>query len=58
MKTILSRKLIVTVATVALIALNKKLGLNLGTESIMAIAASVAAYCVGQGWADSKETKE
>lgn len=52
-----SRKLIATVALAVLVVLNRKFALGLDATDLGTIAATVAAYCVGQGMVDGQAAK-
>lgn len=55
MEKLLSRKLLVAVITLAVIALNRKLGLNLDADSIMAMLGLSGAYVASQAAVDFKK---
>jgi len=50
-----SRKLWVTIITGVLVAFNKKAGLNLSEEAIMALAGLSAAYVIGMSYVDKSD---
>ena len=54
MDKLLSRKLIVAVVTLIVIALNKKLGLNIDADGIMAMLGLSGAYVASQAAVDFK----
>lgn len=52
---LLSRKLAVTILTVAIVALNKAFGLSLSEEEVLALVGLAVSYLVAQGWVDGRE---
>jgi len=50
-----SRKLLVALLALVLVALNRKLGLDLAEADILALAGLAAAYVAGQGYVDGKQ---
>jgi hypothetical protein len=50
-----SRKLLVAVLALVLVAVNRKLGLDLTEGDILALAGMAAAYVLGQGWVDGRQ---
>lgn len=54
MSKFISRKLVITFCYALLVALNKKTGLDVADEILMALAGVVATYLAAQGYVDSK----
>jgi len=55
MDMVLSKKLITAIVSIITIALNKKIGLDLSENDILAIAGVAAAYITGQSFIDTKK---
>jgi hypothetical protein len=51
------KRLILTVATMVIVALNKKLGLSLGTEDLLALSGMAAAYITQSQWGRIQQAK-
>lgn len=58
MDKLLSRKFIVTLVYMLLVAGRDSLGLDLGDGELMNITAAVVSYLAAQGWIDSREKKQ
>ena len=51
-----SRKLLITLISIALVALNKKLELQLSEEAVLALAGLSASYVLGVAYKESKQS--